>query len=464
MIRAEDLIEEDAISPNILKRLRDEGRALSRIIRSSYADIGSERAAQGYRSPYWNFITVAKQGGDFQTITEALIAIEDNSMLMRYVIFLYPGIYDEEVVMKPYVALVGLDRDICIIQSIDYQNLLALDDHCSINEIQAINERNAAEDIAAIYGSGLDDVLVDSCIGRVHGGSSVVVASAIHTDLSARIRVLGSEFYANHDNAGGFVIAGNFLSNEHLGDVELRYCYFEIEEGAVADGFGLNASQTTGADGELLAHACRIVVDNDAANHRGVNVVTTSTGHSYVYLVNTDVEHRSAGGGGEDLRVLGANARIYVRSVRYSTWSATTSGQILALAGDRPRLTCLHNATDFDLTQAGGVWENDPFGLLNIDLPCTSDVKIDAVIMWSSDTLRDNSFRARMLVDGVLVLAGVGYQGEPNINSQMIYSLTTCATLGTGAHTVQLQVARNIVGDTVTIKTRQFNALSAPWP
>ena len=53
-------------------------------------------------------ITVAKAGGDFASIRDAVLSIVDNSASKPYVVRVAPGVYDEDtIIMKHYVAVVG---------------------------------------------------------------------------------------------------------------------------------------------------------------------------------------------------------------------------------------------------------------------------------------------------------------------------------------------------------------------
>lgn len=56
-------------------------------------------------------ITVAKDGGDYKTISSALTAINDASDKKPYVIKVMPGIYNESIQMKPYVNVVGSGQE-----------------------------------------------------------------------------------------------------------------------------------------------------------------------------------------------------------------------------------------------------------------------------------------------------------------------------------------------------------------
>lgn len=58
-------------------------------------------------SSYQNLVVVAKSGGDFTTITDALNSITTASSVNRYLIYVAPGIYTEQVTMKQFVDIQG---------------------------------------------------------------------------------------------------------------------------------------------------------------------------------------------------------------------------------------------------------------------------------------------------------------------------------------------------------------------
>ncbi len=56
---------------------------------------------------YQNIKVVAKSGGDYTTITAALNSIIEANPNNPYLIYVAPGVYNEQVVMKPYVDIQG---------------------------------------------------------------------------------------------------------------------------------------------------------------------------------------------------------------------------------------------------------------------------------------------------------------------------------------------------------------------
>ena len=69
-----------------------------------------------------NVVTVAKSGGDYQTVQAAIDSITDQASTNTYVVLIYPGIYEELVqIDKSWITLVGWDREKTIIQ---YDNVI----------------------------------------------------------------------------------------------------------------------------------------------------------------------------------------------------------------------------------------------------------------------------------------------------------------------------------------------------
>jgi hypothetical protein len=62
---------------------------------------------KGKGTAYQNMVIVAKSGGDYTTIQSALNSITDASASNPYLIWVGPGVYTEDVTMKPYVDIEG---------------------------------------------------------------------------------------------------------------------------------------------------------------------------------------------------------------------------------------------------------------------------------------------------------------------------------------------------------------------
>jgi hypothetical protein len=71
------------------------------------ADLLDGQHASAFQQHYQNLLVVAKSGGDYTTITDALNSITTNSPDNPFTIYVAPGIYSEMVTMKPYVDIEG---------------------------------------------------------------------------------------------------------------------------------------------------------------------------------------------------------------------------------------------------------------------------------------------------------------------------------------------------------------------
>jgi hypothetical protein len=74
---------------------------------SANSDTLDGQHAAAFQQHYQNLVVVAKSGGDFTTITDALDSITTNRAANPFTIYVAPGVYTETVTMKPYVDIEG---------------------------------------------------------------------------------------------------------------------------------------------------------------------------------------------------------------------------------------------------------------------------------------------------------------------------------------------------------------------
>ena len=66
---------------------------------------------------YQNVVVVAKSGGDYTSVQAAIDSITDDAADNPYLVWVAPGVYEEQVTMKPYVHLQGAGQEATVITS-----------------------------------------------------------------------------------------------------------------------------------------------------------------------------------------------------------------------------------------------------------------------------------------------------------------------------------------------------------
>ncbi|MBN1483778.1 MAG: hypothetical protein JXA37_03575 [Chloroflexia bacterium] len=74
-----------------------------------------DRTAGGSSPGYGQTLIVAKSGGDYSSIQDAIDAITAASEAEPWAVIVFPGVYAEDVTLKAWVAVVGVDREAVVI-------------------------------------------------------------------------------------------------------------------------------------------------------------------------------------------------------------------------------------------------------------------------------------------------------------------------------------------------------------
>jgi len=139
-----------------------------------------------------NVIVVAKSGGHFTSIQAAIDSIvgagEDN----RYLVWVAPGDYDEQVVMIDYVCLVGASQWLTTISSnVDNPNIyppeqatLHLSSHSEVRHLTVLNEGTDYLNVAVLGKEGTDLVKLSHVNALAKGNGEVNYGILLHGETT----------------------------------------------------------------------------------------------------------------------------------------------------------------------------------------------------------------------------------------------------------------------------------------
>ena len=224
-----------------------------------------------------NLVVVAKTGGDYDTIQAAINSITDASSANRYLVYIAPGVYNEQVDMKSWVDVQGASQDSVVIT---YGGVSALADGVVTGASNAaLSNLTISISGSGTYGNGLyipsaavvsvSDVLISCTSGSYTSGVNGIYSGGAVT-------VRDSEIYVNGSMAslGLWVFGGSFTADHLTIDLNLT--------GASKTVVGANVSGTTRiSDSYIDAYA---TASGDAA--RGMTIFGAN---SSITIVNTSI-------------------------------------------------------------------------------------------------------------------------------------------------------------------------------
>ena len=119
-----------------------------------------------------NIITVAKKGGDFYLLSQAINSIVDNNSTRRYIIKIKPGSYLEssQIICKQYVSIEGSGSENTTITfniasgTLSEASMLVLESNIDISGIRFVNTTTSLTSTSiGIYGSSKSDINIRNC-------------------------------------------------------------------------------------------------------------------------------------------------------------------------------------------------------------------------------------------------------------------------------------------------------------
>ena len=190
-----------------------------------------------------NAIVVAKSGGDYATIQAAIDSIGDAAADNAYLVWVAPGVYEEQVTMAPHVHLQGAGQGITVITSTASSSTwppvatLVLASDSSLRDLTVGNTGAGDYNAALLASAGTMRALVADVTARVHGDG--FANYAVFLDGSGTTATM-KQVSALAENASSY----NFgLQNSSGSAATLRGGSFigrggEIALGIVNDGVG----------------------------------------------------------------------------------------------------------------------------------------------------------------------------------------------------------------------------------
>jgi hypothetical protein len=128
---------------------------------------------------YQNVVVVAKSGGDYTSVQAAIDSIPDAGADNPYLVWVAPGVYEEQVTMKPYVHLQGAGQEATVITSTASSSgtwwpptdaTLVLANDTSLRDLTVGNNGACDFNTALLATAGMTNTLVADVTARALGG------------------------------------------------------------------------------------------------------------------------------------------------------------------------------------------------------------------------------------------------------------------------------------------------------
>jgi hypothetical protein len=174
-----------------------------------------------------NVVVVAKSGGDYANVQPAIDSITEAAADNAYLVWVAPGVYEEQVTMKPYVHLQGAGQEATIITSAasdsawpPAQATLVLASDASLRDLAVGNSGAGDMNTALLATAGMTRTLVADVTARAQGdgvSNLAIVLSGSGTGITLQAVTALAENGSSHgvglvntDGAAAMVHGGTF--------------------------------------------------------------------------------------------------------------------------------------------------------------------------------------------------------------------------------------------------------------
>jgi hypothetical protein len=154
---------------------------------------GDDNSGGGYE----NVIVVARSGGDYSSVADALDSIASPAADNRYLVWVAPGVYTETLLaqVQGYVHLQGAGPNATLIKSSRSGGTpgpdaatLQLDDNGRVSDVSIVNQGTGTFGIAIYSALATRAAIVDNVVAEVNGAGGVGHYAAYLNDSEVNIR------------------------------------------------------------------------------------------------------------------------------------------------------------------------------------------------------------------------------------------------------------------------------------
>jgi hypothetical protein len=201
---------------------------------------------------YANVVVVAKSGGDFDSIQDALDSITDASGENRYLVWVAPGVYTGMVTMKSWVDIEGAGIGLTLIQSVGYDSY-------------------GMATIMAAANSELRFLTVENTGGHAH---SLAVIIPIDDFSLGNVRIIAS---GGTNSNIGIGIAGGTANNA------VHHCSIAVDSQlATTASYGMYVNANPGSISLVLDN---LIVEANSSVNRSLNGIFQGAGSGYTNVI-----------------------------------------------------------------------------------------------------------------------------------------------------------------------------------